>query len=36
MVGAQTILGDVVSPRERGRYMGLFMAMFGVTSVSVR
>jgi EmrB/QacA subfamily drug resistance transporter len=33
MVGAQTILGDVVSPRERGRYMGLFMAMFGVTTV---
>jgi EmrB/QacA subfamily drug resistance transporter len=33
MIGAQTIVGDVVSPRERGRYMGLFMAMFGVTSV---
>ena len=33
MVGAQTIVGDVVSPRERGRYMGLFMAMFGVTTV---
>ena len=33
MIGAQTILGDVVSPRERGRYMGLFMAMFGVTTV---
>jgi EmrB/QacA subfamily drug resistance transporter len=33
MVGAQTILGDVVSPRERGRYMGLFMAMFGVVTV---
>ncbi len=32
-IGAMTILGDVVSPRERGRYMGLFMAMFGVTSV---
>src|SRR5271165_1419078 len=33
MVGAQTIIGDVVSPRDRGRYMGLFMAMFGVTTV---
>ncbi len=33
MVGSMTILGDVVSPRERSRYMGLFMAMFGVTSL---
>jgi EmrB/QacA subfamily drug resistance transporter len=33
MVGAQTSVGDVVSPRDRGRYMGLFMAMFGVTTV---
>jgi len=33
MIGAMTIVGDVVSPRERGRYMGFFMAMFGVTSV---
>ena len=33
MVGAQTIIGDVVSPRERGRYMGLFGAMFGVATV---
>jgi EmrB/QacA subfamily drug resistance transporter len=33
IIGAMTIIGDVVSPRERGRYMGLFMAMFGVTSV---
>jgi EmrB/QacA subfamily drug resistance transporter len=33
MVGAQTIVGDIVSPRDRGRYMGLFMAMFGVTTV---
>jgi MFS family permease len=33
MVGSMTILGDVVSPRERSRYMGIFMAMFGVTSL---
>ncbi len=30
---AQTILGDVVSPRERGRYIGYFGAVFGVSSV---
>jgi EmrB/QacA subfamily drug resistance transporter len=33
MVGAQTIIGDVVSPRDRGRYMGLFGAMFGLATV---
>ncbi len=33
MIGSQTIIGDVVSPRERGRYMGMFYAMFGVTTV---
>jgi EmrB/QacA subfamily drug resistance transporter len=33
MVGAQSIVGDVVSPRERGRYQGIFGAVFGVTSV---
>ena len=34
MVGAQAAIGDVVSPRERGRYMGLFGAVFGVSSVA--
>jgi EmrB/QacA subfamily drug resistance transporter len=34
MVSAQAAVGDVVSPRERGRYMGLFGAMFGVASVA--
>src|ERR1700712_349581 len=33
MIGAQAIVGDVVSPRERGRYQGLFGAVFGVTSI---
>ncbi|MGI9005330.1 MAG: DHA2 family efflux MFS transporter permease subunit [Streptosporangiaceae bacterium] len=33
MVGAQTIVGDVVPPRDRGRYQGFFGAVFGVTSV---
>jgi EmrB/QacA subfamily drug resistance transporter len=33
MVGAQAIVGDVVSPRERGKYVGLFGAVFGVSSV---
>jgi EmrB/QacA subfamily drug resistance transporter len=34
MVSAQAALGDVVSPRERGRYSGLFGAVFGVSSVA--
>jgi len=33
MIGAQTIIGDVVAPRNRGRYQGMFGAVFGVTSV---
>lgn len=34
MVSAQAAVGDVVSPRERGRYMGFFGAVFGVASVA--
>jgi EmrB/QacA subfamily drug resistance transporter len=33
MALAMTIIGDVVSPRERGRYMGYIGAVFGVASV---
>ncbi len=34
MVLSMAIVGDVVSPRERGRYQGLFGAVFGVSSVA--
>jgi EmrB/QacA subfamily drug resistance transporter len=33
MVGAQAIIGDIVSPRQRGKYMGYFGAVFGLSSV---
>ena len=33
IIGAQTIIGDVLSPRERGRYQGIFSGLFGVASV---
>ena len=34
MTLAFTIISDVVSPRERGRYQGLFGAVFGFSSVA--
>jgi EmrB/QacA subfamily drug resistance transporter len=34
MIGSQAIIGDVVSPRERGRYQGLIGASFGFASVA--
>jgi EmrB/QacA subfamily drug resistance transporter len=33
MIGAQAIVGDIVSPRERGRYLGMFGAVFGIATV---
>jgi EmrB/QacA subfamily drug resistance transporter len=33
MVLSMAIVGDLVAPRERGRYQGLFGAVFGTTSV---
>jgi EmrB/QacA subfamily drug resistance transporter len=34
IVLAQAIIGDVVSPRDRGRYQGIFGAVFGISSVA--
>ncbi len=33
MVGSQAIIGDLIPPRQRGRYMGYFGAVFGLSSV---
>jgi EmrB/QacA subfamily drug resistance transporter len=33
MVSTQAVIGDVVSPRERGRYTGLMGAVFGISTV---
>src|SRR5690606_20303890 len=32
MVTTQAVVGDIVPPRERGRYQGIFGAVFGLSS----
>ena len=34
IVSAQAAIGDVVAPSERGKYTGLFGAVFGVSSIA--
>jgi EmrB/QacA subfamily drug resistance transporter len=33
MVLVMAVIGDVIAPRDRGRYMGLFGAVFGLASI---
>lgn len=34
MAIAFSVIGDIIPPRERGRYQGYFGAVFGVSSVA--
>src|SRR5438552_12422027 len=34
IVTSQAVVGDVVPPRDRGRYQGIFGAVFGVSSIA--
>ena len=33
IVTSQAVIGDVIAPRDRGRYQGIFGAVFGVSSI---
>jgi EmrB/QacA subfamily drug resistance transporter len=33
-IGTQAIIGDIISPRDRGRYFGIFGAVVGLASVA--
>src|SRR5437763_10799649 len=33
-VTTQAVVGDIIPPRERGRYQGIFGAVFGVSSIA--
>jgi len=34
MVTAMAVVGDIVPPRDRGRYQGIFVAVFGLASIA--
>src|ERR671927_1226138 len=34
MVTTQAVVGDIIAPRERGRYQGIFGAVFGAASIA--
>ena len=34
VVSTQAVVGDIVPPRERGRYQGIFGAVFGLSSIA--
>lgn len=34
MVTTQAVVGDIVPPRDRGRYQGIFGAVFGISSIA--
>ena len=34
MVTSQAVVGDIIPPRDRGRYQGIFGAVFGVASIA--